>query len=83
MSELGDTYREMNKVGQEKRAKNLTFSTEILDNYNIEYESKNNGIHLIVKGLDGFIDFWPSTGKFTLREGKSGRGVFNLIRHCR
>lgn len=83
MSDIGDIYKVMNKMSSEKRSRNLISSTEILDNHNIEYESKNNGVHLIVKGIDGLIDFWPSTGKFNLRNGKSGRGVFKLIRHCR
>ena len=82
MGDMGDTFRAMNDAGKEKREKNRSTSLQILAEKNIEFESKNCGAHLIVAGVDCLIDFWPSTGKFITRNGKKGRGVFNLIKLC-
>lgn len=41
---------------------------------------KNNGNHLIVEGPQGYIDVWPSTGKWHDRhKGESGFGLNALI----
>ena len=63
-----------------KRANNKIVSTQMLENSGIKYESKNNGVHLIVESANGKIDFWPSTGKWICRTGDKGRGVTNLIK---
>lgn len=84
MSELGDDFRAWDKQKKEKKASNLVYSTNLLIENGIEFESKNGGVHLIVKGKDGLIDFWPSTGNYVVRKGngKFGRGVRNVIRLC-
>ena len=79
MTELGDDYRAWNKFKQEKRQNNLYWSTCHLNEVGIPFTSHNGGIHLIVDGPDGKIDFWPSTGKWIFRTGEKGRGVRNLI----
>lgn len=80
MSDTGDDFREWNKAKQEKRRSNRENSGQILFDRHIEFETKNNGAHLIVEGSDCKIDFWPGTGKYISRNGPSGRGVFNLIK---
>ena len=56
---------------------------KILKDKGINFESKNGGAHLIVDGYECVIDFWPSTGKFIVRTGPKGRGVFNMIeKYC-
>jgi len=43
-------------------------SLEMLDKNDIMYEVKNDGIHLIVEGNDGFIDYYPTTGNWKVRD---------------
>jgi hypothetical protein len=47
------------------------------------YDTKNNGIHLVVHGCRCFIDYWPTTQKWRTRDGVSGFGVDNLIEEAR
>lgn len=63
----------------EKRASNREKSTKRLEECGVQFESKNNGAHLIVQGSGCLIDFWPGTGKYRIRGGREGRGVFNLL----
>lgn len=80
MSELGELYRAWDKTKKEKKAKNRRESTAMLDEKGLNYDVKNGGTHLIVKHADKTTDFWPSTGKFIVRGGKTGRGVRNLFK---
>lgn len=81
MSDMGELFNEWKKLKQEKRQSNLQFSTELLKASGFEFESKNNGVHLIIDTDDGKIDFWPSTGLFQTRwDGRQRRGVKNLIK---
>lgn len=54
---------------------------EYLDLYKVVYKTKNNGTHLIVEGRRGYIDYWPSTGKWQDRNGTGGFGVMVLVEH--
>ena len=79
MSELSETYELMKKVSREKKLSNKEFSTVLLDKMGIDYDSKNNGVHLIVfNGLET-IDFYPSTGKWIPRGKEASRGVKKLL----
>lgn len=81
MSDMGDDFREWKKRSQRKRESNRATSANILEANRIPFEVKNGGAHLIVGGGPCLIDFWPGTGKFIGRDGKtSGRGVRNLIK---
>ena len=82
MSDIGDDFKALREANSKKKKANLHYSTELLISKKIEFESKNYGVHLIVTGSDGLIDFWPSTGKFKVRGGRTGRGVVNLIKLC-
>lgn len=84
---MGDSAEVFNALRQgvkERRAKNTVSSTSILRVNKIPFESKNNGAHLIVEGLDGDVfDFWPSTGLFISRKtGLKRRGVRKLLGFC-
>jgi len=83
MGDMGDIFRDMTEYKKQKRASNTKNSTAILKLNNIEFESKNFGAHLIVKGEKELIDYWPSTGKFITRSGKKGRGVKRLLKLCK
>lgn len=65
-----------------KRKANRESSTSLLKASSIEFESRNNGIHLIVRDADDIYDFWPGTGLWVKRgETRKYRGVRKLI--CR
>lgn len=67
---------------QERRTGNRDNSAQVLADNGIAYLSKNGGAHLVVAHEGEVVDFWPGTGKFTPRGGgRSGRGVFNLLKH--
>ena len=55
----------------------------VLINNNIGFTVKNNGNHLIVEGDKGFIDVWPTTGKWidrmTTTQGFGLRELVNFI----
>lgn len=81
MSELGDTFDALHEHNREKKRNNMEQSTKILRDRGINFQSKNNGVHLIVEHNGCTVDFWPSTGKFMFRkENFVGRGVFNLLK---
>jgi hypothetical protein len=82
-SDLYEIYKAMKEKSRIKKESNKESSTKLLDTLCIDYESKNNGLHLIVFNENEIIDFWPSTGKFIPRKGKAGRGVFNLIKRIK
>lgn len=81
MSESVEIFPCLKKESQERRASNRERSAELLREAGLPFESKNDGAHLIVTGHSVTADFWPGTGKFTVRgTGKYGRGVFNLMK---
>jgi len=82
MGDMAEGFKHLTCIRKQRRAANTKASTQILQKAGIEFHSNNNGIHLVVTGKDGLIDFWPSTGKFKTRNDKSGHGVFNLMRFC-
>lgn len=74
-------FKQMSKeASQSRRASNRANGARILTAENIDFESKNHGAHLIVQGC---IDYWPGTGKWSNRKGKKGRGVQSLITYIR
>jgi hypothetical protein len=82
MSDMGDLYKDWEKAKKAKKRSNLAYSTKILREKGISFDSKNDGVHLIIKSNGiSIIDFWPSTGKYINRRSrKEGRGVRNLIK---
>ncbi|MOA03684.1 hypothetical protein D3C78_1232040 [compost metagenome] len=81
---MSRNYERAEEVGwdresQERRERNRKSSAQVLADRGIAFMSKNGGAHLIVSHEGEVADFWPGTGKFAVRGGKSGRGVFRLI----
>lgn len=75
----------MKAIGKERRSRNRESSAELLREAGIQFESKNDGAHLIVNHAGNVADLWPGTGKYRVRKpGGKGeqyrRGVFNLMR---
>lgn len=84
MTELADDFRAKRERSRAKRAENRKNSAEILKSRRIEFESKNDGAHLIIDAGHCLVDFWPGTGKFMFRKGGiQGRGVNKLIEKLR
>ena len=84
MGDMAEIFNAMKDGWKEKRASNTEKSTAILIQKDVIFESKNNGAHLIVKSINGFIDFYPSTGLFIDRQTKKkSRGVFRLLKLAR
>lgn len=55
---------------------NKESNTKFLVDLQAKFESKNNGEHLIIDSRYGYIDFWPSSGKWTFRvDGEKGQGA--------
>ena len=52
----------------------------LLEENGIAFEIESGGAHLIVNGPDGLIDYWPGTGLWTSHKGKSGQGIYSLVR---
>lgn len=58
-------------------------STQALIANDVKFESKNNGVHLIIQ-CEPKIDFYPSTGLWTVRGNtKKRRGVRKLIQYIK
>lgn len=83
MSDVGEDYRAWDMRKKEVKAKNRAESIERLNTSMIQFYSKNNGEHLILNGVEGVIDFWPSTGRWvdrkTKRNGYDARGLFSFM----
>lgn len=81
MSELGELFGAMREASKDKREQNTDKSTQLLVDRGVNFDSNNYGRHLVIRDSGLIIDFWPSTGKWTVREsGKYRRGVFNLLK---
>lgn len=69
---------------KQKRAENREGSAELLTQRNINFESLNDGAHLVVRHAGITIDFWPGTGLWITRSPKwRQRGVRQLITYLR
>ena len=75
--DMGHYWRDVREAKQEKKRQNEKSSTEILKSKGVQFRSLNGGNHL---QLENGTNFWPSTGKWIRKDGKKGRGVFNLIK---
>lgn len=84
-SDDGDMWRAHKAASQDRRASNREQSAARLRSEGIPFTEHNNGAHLVVEGVTGFIDFWPGTGKWKTRDfppvnGFGVRGLINLIK---
>lgn len=77
-------FKRVGEVGwqqesKERRARNRQASLDHLNAAGVVFTEHNNGAHLIIRHGGFTVDFWPGTGKWAVRRGLSGRGVFNLL----
>lgn len=87
MGDLGEFWRDVRASRKQResiqKARSYEKSMKILAGNYVQFESKNNGMHLIVTGKDCLIDFWPTTERFISRDGKhDGFGAKNLLKLC-
>ena len=60
----------------------MQFSTTLLIDKNVPFDSFKNGDHLHVKKNGFSIDYYPSTGLWIDRKTKKKqRGVYNLLKY--
>ena len=88
MSEVGEIFaatKELRKEYSNKRKENNGCKSKaMLVKNGISFESKNGGIHLVVSHKGSIADFWPTTGKFSIRgDNRYFRGVRLLIKIMR
>ncbi len=64
---------------KEKRLLSQQNNLQKIADLGIPFLEKNRGYHLILNINDKLVDFWPSSGKWSIRPGKKGnppvRGV--------
>lgn len=70
------------RLKQAKGASRVKAALAHLNRVGIKFDSRNNGQHLIVEGIDCFIDFWPSTDRWNTRFGFKSRGLYRLIKYA-
>lgn len=52
---------------------------DYLRQYGVPFQTMNSGQHLIIDTLAGKIDYWPSTNKWQVRNGRGGTGAVELL----
>lgn len=82
-SEISEAFAALKADRKIRRSKNSESSLKILTDLAIFFELKNYGTHVIVKHSGKTCDFWPSTGRWIIRGGKNGRGVFQMIKELK
>lgn len=77
MSEIGEYYKERREANKKHRYAHHAAALVLLNDANIHYESKNDGLHLVIAAR---WDLWPSTGKWRDRKTNTyNHGVKKLI----
>lgn len=81
----GDFWRDvrpaMQEASKQRRAANRINSAKLLAAAGIEFESKNDGAHLVVRDNGMVFDFWPGTGLWQMRGARhQRRGVHALLK---
>ena len=85
MGDVGEAWKDTKDIRKtyslQKRVRNYKYAINIFETNNISYLLNNNGYHLIVNHNDMVIDYWPTTGKFSIRgSGIYHRGINNLMK---
>lgn len=84
MNEAIGYFQGLRPIKQAKRRSNLEYSTELLHQTGVPFTAHNGGTHLVVQSGVRTIDFWPSTGLWTVRGAATrNRGVRGLLAHLR
>lgn len=84
MGDMAEVFNDLRKFKQEKRRSNTAYSTNMLRESGIAFETHNGGIHLVLTKNDQVIDYWPSTGLWWIRGTRNKRrGIARLITYMK
>lgn len=91
MSEEPGTLRQQSQF---RRKRNREYGAKALRDAGVQFESKNNGAHLIVTQMQRVagvelpltVDYWPGTGLWIIRGAQDrpdgrGRGIRKLLKY--
>lgn len=81
MGSMREDFRAYDQYSRMKKQANKQFSTNLLIEQGIIFESKNDGLHLVIRTRKGNINFFPSTGLYN--GAVKGRGVYNLLKELK
>lgn len=81
MGDTGDDFKAYRDYCRDKRQSNKEKSTALLIENGIKFDSRNDGVHLMIETAKGRVNFYPSTGLYN--GAFSGRGVFNLLKELK
>lgn len=81
MSEFAEDMKAYGEYCREKKERNRAYSTALLTENGIQFESRNDGLHLLIETAKGRVNFFPSTGLYN--GALSGRGVKNLLKELK
>lgn len=80
INEETESWRKYRQDKANKRIKNLEYSTNLLKEKGIQFESHNFGKQLVILCVDPKIDFYPSTGLWVERTTRyMNRGILSLL----
>jgi len=85
MSEVGELYSAIRKDRQTENQKRLRKNTMELLYRGIPYLIYNEGLQLRIRTRYGYVDFWPSTGRWikSNNRGVKERGIESLVKHLK
>lgn len=79
-NEVSEMWKEFKKMKQDARTQRRENAPELLGKANIPFTEHNNGAHLMLDTHLGFVDFWPGTTKWKVRDSaKAGYGLTKLL----
>lgn len=77
MGDMKEDMKAFREYRRDKSERNREYSTELLKKEGIKFESRNDGLHLMIETSKGRINFYPSSGLYN--GALQGRGVKSLI----
>jgi hypothetical protein len=86
--DLSAVYEEMDERSKQKRQGHRDRAPKLLKDAGIDFSEHNLGAHIVVFGKGETIDFWPGTGRWTVRGAgeaykRTKFGIFKLIKHMK
>lgn len=84
MGEMGEIFREMTRQKKERKYHRKVKALHLLKENHVVYEELNNGYQLRINvDKDVVIDYWPTTGRWIIRNKKACFGVYSLLKFLR
>lgn len=73
----------MREESQERRAANRAAAVAALNKSGVRWSTNNAGVHIMIEGPQGRVDYWPGTGLWRTAQGQEGRGIRSLFAHLK